>query len=225
LSTGDTGYAPSTASARGRDSPLTAVLEEEVAAFLGRARYERGGRFRGYRNEYEASRELTVGMGAVAVRVAQVPEEVDPEGYQSQLVPKYQRASASTQRLFTRLYLEGLATGDCEPVFRELVGGTTALAPTAIVRIKEQWAEDYALWRQRPLGDHCYAYVWADGVYLGIGDEVERMAVLVVLGALKDGGKELLALDLGYRRSCSCPADSHPQPDLVCHPCSCITKR
>ncbi len=31
---------------------LAAALEEEVSAFLGRDRYERGKEFRGYRNGY-----------------------------------------------------------------------------------------------------------------------------------------------------------------------------
>ncbi|MBI4498576.1 MAG: hypothetical protein HY689_11820 [Chloroflexi bacterium] len=70
-------------------------------------------------------------------RVAQVPADVAPEGFVSHLVPRYQRAPQTTQRLFARLYLEGLATGDFEPVFRELVGETTALSATAVVRLKE----------------------------------------------------------------------------------------
>ena len=72
-----------------------------------------------------------MGLGPVAVRVprvAQVPREVAPQGYHSGVVQRYQRASQTTQRLFARLYLEGLATGDFEPVFRELVGETTALS-------------------------------------------------------------------------------------------------
>ena len=48
---------------------LAAVLEEEVNAFLGRHRYVRGKAFRGYRNGYHPARELTVGLGPVAVRV------------------------------------------------------------------------------------------------------------------------------------------------------------
>src|SRR5579863_1504144 len=120
---------------------LAAALEEEVTAFLGRGRYERGKPYRGYRNGHHPARELTVGVGAVEVRVprvADVPAEVAPDGFQSQVVQRYQRASAGTQELFVRLYLEGLATGDfrwgrvrrtraspdphrCEPVFRELV--------------------------------------------------------------------------------------------------------
>ena len=48
---------------------LAAALDEEVAAFLERDRYERGKPFRGYRNGHLPSRELTVGVSAVEVRV------------------------------------------------------------------------------------------------------------------------------------------------------------
>jgi len=183
---------------------LAAALEEEVTAFLGRGRYERGKPYRGYRNGHHPARELTVGVGAVEVRVprvAKVPPEVAADGFQSQVVERYQRSSKATQELFVRLYLEGLATGDFEPVFRELVGETTALSANAVVRLKERWGEEYEAWRQRPLGEHRYAYIWVDGCYLGAGNEPERTALLCVLGAREDGRKELLALELGYRES------------------------
>jgi putative transposase len=183
---------------------LAAALEEEVTAFLGRGRYERGKPFRGYRNGHHPARELTVGVGAVEVRVprvADVPPAVAPDGFQSQVVARYQRSSQGTQELFVRLYLEGLATGDFEPVFRELVGETMALSANAVVRLKERWGEEYETWRQRPLGAQRYAYIWADGVYLRAGTEAEKTALLCVLAAREDGTKELVALELGYRES------------------------
>ena len=125
---------------------LAAALEEEVNAFLGRHRYERGKAFRGYRNGYHPSREVTVGLGPVEVqvpRVAKVPPDVAPQGFQSQIIRRYQRASQVTQRLFSRLYLEGLATREFELVFRELVGETTALSANAVVRLKERWGKEY----------------------------------------------------------------------------------
>ena len=183
---------------------LIAALEEEVNGFLERLRYQRGKEFRGYRNGYHPVRELTVGLGPVKVRVprvAKVPPHVAPQGFQSQIVKRYQRASETTKRLFARLYLEGLATGDFEPVFRELVGETTALSPNAIVRLKESWEQEYAAWRKRPLWDHQYPYVWGDGVYLNAGIEKDKTALLCVVGARDNGEKELLAMEPGYRES------------------------
>src|SRR5438093_2550229 len=85
---------------------LAAALEAEVTAFLERGRYERGKPFRGYRNGFHEPRELTVGVGAVEVRVprvADVPPEVAPEGFRSAIVRRYERASEGTQQLFARL--------------------------------------------------------------------------------------------------------------------------
>ncbi|MDP3880200.1 MAG: transposase [Dehalococcoidales bacterium] len=133
--------------------------------------------------------------------LADVPPEVAPQGFQSQIVKRYERASETTKRLFTKLYLEGLATGDFEPVFRELVGETTALSPNAIVRLKERWKGIRGLARKRPLWGHRYAYTWEDGVYLGAVLEKEKTALLCVVGAREDEEKELLFMDPGYRES------------------------
>ncbi|MCH7800340.1 MAG: IS256 family transposase [Chloroflexi bacterium] len=189
---------------------LESALEEEVSTFLGRDRYQRGSEFRGYRNGYHRSREITVGLNPVQVkvpRVSQVPTEVSTDGFSSQIVHRYERVSKKTQELFRKLYLEGLATGDFEPVFRELVGETAALSANTIVRLKAKWGEDYEAWRARSLEGHTYAYIWADGMYLGVGSEEDKSALLCVLGAREDGVKELLAMELGYRESAESWAD------------------
>lgn len=51
---------------------LIVALEEEVNGFLGRLRYQRRKDFRGYRNGYHPSREVTIGLGPVEVRVPRV---------------------------------------------------------------------------------------------------------------------------------------------------------
>ena len=183
---------------------LAAALEEEMNGFLGRGRYERGDEFRGYRNGYHRSRELTVGVSAVEVkvpRVRDVPAEVSAGGFESKIVRRYERTSRQTQDLFRKLYLEGLSTGDFKPVFRELVGETAALSPNAIVRLKQRWESEYRSWRSRRLDEHRYAYIWADGVYLRAGVDREKTALLCVVGAREDGVKELLGMELGYRES------------------------
>ena len=66
-----------------------------------------------------------MGVSAVEVkvpRVSDVPAEVSPDGFESKIVKRYERTSRQTQDLFRKLYMEGLSTGDFEPVFRELVG-------------------------------------------------------------------------------------------------------
>ena len=44
-------------------------------------------------------------------------------------------------------------------------------------------------------------YAWADGIYVKAGLEKEKAALLVVIGAMSDGRKEVLAIVPGYRES------------------------
>ena len=80
-------------------------------------------------------------------------------------------------------------------------GETAALSPNAIVRLKSKWESEYRAWCSRKLEECRYAYIWADGVYLGAGVDREKTALLCVVGAREDGVKELLGMELGYRES------------------------
>src|SRR5436190_7318784 len=182
---------------------LQEALEREVDDFLGRVRYQRTGAYRGYRNGHLPERTIGVGMGAVDVRlprISDVPLEVSADGFHSEIVSRYQRRSRTQARLLARLYLEGLSSGDFEPVFRALVGETAALSPSSILKLKEDWQREYELWKKRPLRGR-FVYLYADGFYLKAGAERDKTAVLVVLGVDEQGHKELLAMERGYRES------------------------
>jgi transposase-like protein len=100
------------------------------------------------------------------------------------------------------LYLRGLSTGDFAPALEELLGeAARGFSATSIVRLKEQWEAEYREWRTRDLTGADYVYVWADGVNFSIRLEEDRLTCLVVLGVRRDGTKELIALEDGYRES------------------------
>ena len=44
-------------------------------------------------------------------------------------------------------------------------------------------------------------YVWADGIYVKAGREKDNAAMLVLIAALRDGRKVVLAVESGYRES------------------------
>jgi transposase-like protein len=181
---------------------LERALAVEVDEFLGRPRYERRMLAEhGYRNGYGRPRAVAIGTWPVEVRAPRIRDLPDDEPpFHSSILPRRRMLSAETQRLFARLYLEGLSSGDFEPAFRELLGETAPLSGSTILRLKDEWAAEYAAWRVRPLSAR-YAYIWSDGIYLGAGLEPENSCLLVVVGAREDGRKELLAMELGYRES------------------------
>jgi hypothetical protein len=65
---------------------------------------------------------------------------------------------SSTQRLFARLSLEGLSSGDFELTLRELLGEKVPLSASKIIRLKDTWESDYRAWRERPVTDR-YVYM------------------------------------------------------------------
>ncbi|MBL7196225.1 MAG: IS256 family transposase, partial [Desulfobacterales bacterium] len=72
-------------------------------------------------------------------------------------------------------------------------------APT-ISRLKTIWRDDLEQWQKRDLSNKRYVYIWADGIYCNVRME-ERQCLLVIIGATKEGKKELLALESGFRES------------------------
>ena len=66
------------------------------------------------------------------------------------------------------------------------------------------WEQDYRGWSQRSLAGRRYAYVWADGVYFNVrleDTDNKRQCILVLMGATREGKKELIAITDGYRES------------------------
>jgi transposase-like protein len=147
----------------GAQRMLQRALDAEVQELLDRDRYVRTADFRGYRDGHLRERAVGTVGGAASVRMPRVsdtPEGVDP--FPSEIVDRYQRQSKTQQRLFARLYLEGLSSGNFETVFRAPAGQTMGLSPHSIRRLREEWEMEYRTWRQRPITER-YIYLYADG--------------------------------------------------------------
>jgi len=56
-------------------------------------------------------------------------------------------------------------------------------------------------WSRRDLSDKEYVYFWVDGIYFNVRLEDDRSCILVVMGADREGNKELVAVSDGFRES------------------------
>jgi hypothetical protein len=85
---------------------------------------------------------------------------------------------------------------------RENVGAEAPnLSPTVISRLTAEWREEYTHWQKRDLSARHYVYAWADGVYLQARMEEHTDCMLVLLGAMPEGKKELIGFQVGVRES------------------------
>ena len=178
------------------------ILEEEVTELLGRGKSERREAVdapAGYRNGHGKPRKLTMSSGTITLRRPRVRDL--EERFESRVLPLFARRTKEVRELIPELYLHGLAEGDFELALRGLLGEDAPLSKPTIRRLKAAWTEEFEAWNWRSLEDREVVYVWVDGIYVKAGLERDKAALLVVIGAMSDGTKEVLALTSGYRES------------------------
>lgn len=178
------------------------LLEEEVTELLGRPKSVRR-KTRpasvGYRNGHGKPRKLATPAGTITVRRPRVRDL--PERFESRVLPMFKRHTKQVGALLPELYLHGLALGDFDLALRGLLGDGAPLSPSSLVRLKAQWQQEYEAWNQRRLDDLEVVYIWADGLYVKAGLEETKAALLVMIGALTNGQKVVLAVESGVRES------------------------
>ncbi len=181
---------------------LQQLLEEELEQVLGRRRYQRRDGIDavpGYRNGFGKSRRLALSSGTVTLRRPRA-RGLDAR-FESRLLPLFKRRTEEVGRLLPELYLHGLAQGDFELALRGLLGAGAPLSASSVARLKASWQAEYDSWRRRRLDELEPVYLWADGIYVKAGLDKDKAAMLVLIAALRDGRKVVLAVESGYRES------------------------
>jgi transposase-like protein len=123
------------------------------------------------------------------------------EKFESKVLPLFKRQSKEMQALLPELYLHGLSLRDFDLAMRGLLGDGAPLSPATMLRLKAKWAVEYDEWKRRDLSDLELVYMWGDGIYVKAGLEDQKAALLVLVGALSDGSKVVLAVESGHRES------------------------
>jgi len=184
---------------------LQQAVEAEVAELLARYAGERdaAGHAGVVRNGHLPAREILTRIGPVPVQVPKVRSRTgEPVVFRSALVPPYVRKAKSVEAALPWLYLKGISTGQMQEALAVLVGPEAkGLSAPVVSRLKTEWRGEYDRWRQRPLNQDRWVYVWADGIYSGLRAEHQRLCVLVVIGVNERGEKHFLAIEDGVRES------------------------
>jgi putative transposase len=171
------------------------LLEEELAAALGRGRYDRGGAA-GYRHGHR-DRHLLGTFGAVTVSIPRA-RLIGPAGkreeWRSQVLPAYKRLTARAERLIAGTYLAGTNTRRVRRALATLFGG--AIGKDTVSRAWRKLHADWEAWQKRDLSRDDIVRLILDGtvVRVRLDRKATSLSVLVVLGIRRDGQKMLLSL-------------------------------
>ena len=199
----------------GAQKMLRTAIEREVADDIEDRRdiVDESGRRLVVRNGHLPEREITTGVGPVAVSQPRVRDRRPAEQremFTPGVLPRYLRKTKSIEEMIPWLYLKGISTNDFPEALQSLLGpDAKGLSASTITRLKAVWEEEYDEWSQRSLAGKRYVYMWADGIYSNVRfnnnegrtrDE-NRQCLLVLMGATADGTKELIAVVDGHRES------------------------
>jgi len=192
---------------QGAQQMLAHAIEAEVAEWIDArsAATDQRGRRQVVRNGHLPERKIVTGLGEIPVRQPRVHDrrpEGEREKFTSKILPPYLRKVKSIEELIPFLYLKGISTGDMNEALQSLLGpDCPGLSATTVTRLKTVWEQEYDQWSTRSLEGKEYVYVWADGIHTNIRLEEDRQCILVLMGATKDGKKELIAMTDGHRES------------------------
>lgn len=179
---------------------LHQAIENEVDEFVQQFRNLRdeNGRMTVKRNGYLPEREIQTGIGPIKVK----KPRVKGEQFTSAILPKYMRRAPSIDALIPALYLKGVSTGNMNEALAAILGEhAKGLSATNIAKLTKIWEEEYNQWQNRDLSNKEYIYFWVDGIYFNVRLDNDRPCLLVIIGALADGTKEMVAIYDGERES------------------------
>ena len=171
---------------------LEEVLQEEMTQHLEAGYRELTPTRRGERNGHY-TRNLVTPAGRI--ERLEVPRDREGE-FVTEVFERYKRMTGDVEEAVLEMYLSGISVrkiaGVTETLSRVKVGKDT------VSRIARRLEEEQREWRERPLNEKAYPYLYLDATYLKVrwGAGVTSMALLACVGVDEEGFRELLAVEV-----------------------------
>jgi putative transposase len=177
---------------QGVKAVLEEVLQEEMTQHLEASYRELTPTRRGERNGHYQRNLLTP---AGKIECLEVPRDREGE-FVTEVFERYKRMTGDVEEAILEMYLSGISV-------RKIAGVTDALSKVrvgkdAVSRIARRLEEQQREWRERPLEEKSYPYLYLDATYLKVrwGARVTSIALLVCVGVDEEGFRELLAVEV-----------------------------
>lgn len=177
---------------------LQRAVEEEVTAFLQRARYERTAEAKGSRNGTRP-KAIQTAEGQISIAMPQVRNTA--EQFVSKIIPDTKAIvrTRPLEALIIGSYVRGLSDRDIESLAEE--AGLGQVSKTTVSRICRELRDQYRAFCSKSLAEVSVLALFLDAVYLPTRPSGAKEGVLVVWGYTTEGKRVLLAVRLGQRES------------------------
>ncbi len=171
---------------------LRAVMDADVSAQIGAELHEHAPDRAAYRNGYRPrrwdTRAGTIDLQIPKLRAgAYLPSFLEPR----------RRSEQALLAVIQQAYIEGVSTRRVEDLVQAL--GCDGISKSQVSRICSALDEQVQAFRERPLDEGPYPYVWLDALTQRVreGGRVVNVAVVVATAVNAQGKREILGLDTG----------------------------
>jgi putative transposase len=169
---------------------LQGVMERDVDATLGAARYQRHEDRQDTRNGYRP-RRFDTRMGTLDLAIPRMRETT----YMPPFLERRERSEKAIISLVQEAYINGISTRKMEKLVAEL--GITSLSKAQVSEYTQEIDELVTAFRHRPLEGR-YPYIMFDAIYekIRVDRVVQSQAAVVAYGITDDGKRELIGLEI-----------------------------
>ena len=195
------------------------LIDAEAVAFIGAAPLERTPDRVTQRNGTRP-RTLTTTAGELELRIPKLRQG----SFFPSLLERRRRIDQALFAVVMEAYVHGVSSRKVDDLVKAL-GADTGISKSEVSRICANLDEDVAAFRDRPLADTAYPYMFLDATYCKarVDWRVVSQAVVIAVGVAADGRREVLGFDVGSRTpGMTCSPSPGPYralaPDLVHQP-------
>lgn len=172
---------------------LQTLIEAEAAEVIGAGRYERRETRTNQRNGAR-DRLLTTKAGDVELRIPKLRKG----SFFPSILERRRRIDRAVFAVVIEAYVHGVSTRKVDDLVAAL-GVASGISKSEVSRICGELDAELAGFRERPLGQVEFPYVFCDATYLKgrVRGQVVSRAVVVATGITANGDREVLGLAVG----------------------------
>ena len=174
-----------------------ALIDAELTAVIGATPHQRTDARTGQRNG-SRPRILTTTAGDLELRIP----KLRAGSFFPSLLERRRRIDQALFAVVMEAYLHGVSTRKVDDLVKAL-GADTGISKSEVSRICADLDEEVTAFRERPLGELTFPYVFLDATYCKarVNRRVVSQAVVIATGVAADGHREVLGFAVGDSES------------------------
>jgi len=171
---------------------LQALIEVEAAGVVGAQPHERSEGRVGYRNGHRP-RILDTRLGRLELGIPKLRQG----SFLPSLLEPRRRIERALWAVIQEAWVHGVSTRKVDALVAAM--GGCHVSKSEVSRICQELDQELALFRDRPLDDAAYPYVWFDATYEKVreGGRIVSLATVIAMGVRASGEKCVLGVAVG----------------------------